>query len=51
MPFGREEGLGAGGIVLDGHPAPRYQKGAQQPPLFDPCLLWLNGSMDQDSTW
>jgi len=20
-------------------------------PLFGPCLLWLNGWMDQDSTW
>jgi len=25
-------------------------KGAQQPPLFSPCLLWPNGWMDQDAT-
>jgi len=29
-------------IVLDGEPAlPR--KGAQQPPLYGPCLGWPNG--------
>jgi len=27
------------------------KKGTQQPPLFGPCLLWRNGSMDQDATW
>jgi len=37
--------------VLDGNPAPPPQKGAQQPPLFGPCLLWPNVSMDQDGTW
>ena len=41
MPLGREVGLGLGHIVLDGDPAP--PKGAQQPPLFGPCLLWRNG--------
>jgi len=25
-------------------------KGAQ-PPVFGPCLLWLNGWMDEDATW
>ena len=37
-PPGAEVGLGTGHIVLDGVPAPA--KGAQQPPLFGPCLLW-----------
>jgi len=32
--------LGPGHIVLDGDPAPPT-KGALQPPLFSPCLLWL----------
>ena len=38
-PLGTEVDLGTGHIVLDGVPAP--VKGAQQPPLFGPCLLWL----------
>ena len=37
-PLGMEVDLGAAHIVLDGVPAP--VKGAQQPPLFGPCLLW-----------
>ena len=37
-PLGTEVDLGAGYIVLDGVPPP--VKGAQQPPLFGPCLLW-----------
>ena len=47
MPLGREVGLDAGNIVLDGNPAP---KGAQ-PRIFGPCLLWPNGWMDQYATW
>jgi len=27
------------------------KQGAQQPPLFGPCLFWRNGSMDQDPIW
>jgi len=49
MPLGMEVGLGPDHIVLDGDPAPLPQKGAQ-PPSFGPCLLWLNGWMDQDGT-
>jgi len=30
---------------------PSSPKGAQQPPIFDPCLLWANGLMDQDAAW
>jgi len=37
-PLGAEVDLGPVPIVLDGVPAPA--KGAQQPPLFGPCLLW-----------
>jgi len=36
--LGTEVDLGPGHILLDGVPAPA--KGAQQPPLFGPCLLW-----------
>ena len=37
-PVGMDVDLGPGHIVLDGVPAP--VKGAQQPPIFNPCLLW-----------
>ena len=36
--LGTEVDLGPGHVVLDGVPAPA--KGAQQPPIFGPCLLW-----------
>jgi len=43
----KEVGLGPGVIVLDGELrtqlSPPPQKGAQQPPLFGPCLLWPYG--------
>ena len=42
MSLGTEVDLGPGNIVLDGNSAPP-RKGAQQPPLFGPCLLWRNG--------
>jgi len=35
-------------------PSPSQKGGGargQSPPLFDPCLLWPNGWMDQDGTW
>jgi len=38
MPLGTKVGLGPGHTVPDGVPAPA--KGAQQPPIFGPCLLW-----------
>jgi len=37
-PLGTEVDLGPGHIVLDGDPA-LPTKGAQQPPLFDPCTV------------
>jgi len=41
MPLDTEIGLSPGHIVLDGNPdAPRT--GAQESPLFGPCLLWPN---------
>jgi len=27
------------------------KKGTAPHPIFGPCLLWLNGSMDEDATW
>jgi len=47
MPLGMEVGFGPGDIVLDGNPAPPSQKGAQQPPLSGPCLLWPNDRPSQ----
>ena len=49
MPLGMEVGLHQDDIVLDGNPAPL--KRARALPLFGPCLLWLNGWMDQDASW
>jgi len=37
MQLGRQVRLGPGDTVLDGEPAP--QKGAQQPPIFGPCIV------------
>jgi len=52
MPLRSEVGLGPDGIVLDGDPAPLLKKGAEPTsPIFGPCLLWLNGRMDQYDTW
>jgi len=48
MPLGTEV---PGHIVLDGNRAPRRKNGHSSPPFFDPCLLWPNGWMDQDTTW
>jgi len=51
MPPGTEVGLSPEHIVFNGDPAPQKKKGAQQPPIFGPCLFWPNGWMDQDGTW
>jgi len=53
MPLGREVGLGAGHIVLDGEAAAPPLKGHSPPlsPIFGPYVLWPNGWMDQDATW
>jgi len=50
MPHVTEEGLGPGDIVLDGDPVLPRQKGGTHP-IFGPCILWPNGSMDEDATW
>ena len=43
---------GPGHIVLDGKPAPLFQKGGRAPPpIFGPFLLSPNGWMNQDGTW
>jgi len=42
MPLGRDVDLGPDDIVLDGEPP--QPKGAQQPPLFGPYLLWAQTS-------
>jgi len=52
MPLGMEVGLSPGDCVRCGDPAPPPKKGGGAPsPLFDPCLLWPNGWMDQGGTW
>ena len=51
MKFGTQVGLDPGHIVLDGDPFPLPQRGTAPAPIFDPYLLWSNGSMDQDATW
>jgi len=50
MPLGTEVGLSPGDFVLDEDRAPLPKK-CMEPPIFGPCLLWLNGWMDQDGTW
>ena len=50
MPLGMEVGLIPGDFVLNEDPAAPPKKEAE-PPVFDPCLLWPNGWMDQDGTW
>ena len=37
-------------IVSDGDPAPLPQRGTARL-IFNSCLLWPNGWMDQDATW
>jgi len=49
MKLGMRLGLGPGHIVLDWDTGPS-PKGTQ-PPIFDPYLLWPNGSVNQDATW
>ena len=51
MPLAVEVGLGLVDFVFDGEPA-TPEKGHTHPRLiFGACLLWPNGSMDQDATW
>ena len=40
MPLGTEVGLGPGGIVLDGDPAPHGEGHSSPSPTFRPTLLW-----------
>jgi len=50
MKLGLQVGHGPGHIVLDVDPTTPLPKG-HSPSVFDPCLLWPNGCMDQDGTW
>ena len=50
MPLGMEVGLDPGDFVFDGDPAP-FRKKCTPHPIFDPCLLWSNGWIDQNATW
>jgi len=43
MRLGMELGISPGDFVLDGDPA--------LSPIFGPCLLRPNSSIDQDATW
>ena len=54
MALGMEVGLSPRDFVLDGDPAPSQKGGGAwgwSPQIFGQCLLWPNGSMDQDGTW
>ena len=50
MPLGREVDLASGNIMQDEDAALPPQKGHGSPALLGPCLLWPNGSMNQDVT-
>ena len=47
LQLGKQVGLGAGHIVLDGAPAPPPQRGRS--PQFSAHMLWPNGWMEQDA--
>jgi len=32
-------------------PSSLYKKGESHHPIFGPCILWPNGSIDKDATW
>jgi len=49
MPLGMKVGLGPGDTVRWEPRSPK--QGAQQPPIFGPCLLLTNSWMDQDAIW
>jgi len=50
MPLVTEVGFGPDDIVLDGIQLTPSQKKGADPPIFDSCLLWAKGRMDQDGT-
>ena len=51
MPLGTVVGLGPGHILCFMRTQLSPKRGAQQPPIFDPCLLWPNRWMDHDATY
>jgi len=46
-----EVGLSPGDFLFDGDTSPSQKGGVAPSQIFGPCLLWLNGWMDQDGTW
>jgi len=52
VPLGMEVASTQTTLCYMGTQLPLPQKGNSSPhPIFDPCLLWSNGWMDQDVTW
>ena len=52
MRLGTEVDLGLRDIGFDVEPAtPRKKRHTHLHPIFDPCLLWPNGWMDEDAAW
>ena len=51
MLLGTEVGLGIRNVVFDVDPTTPRKRYTHPCPIFGPCLLWPNGSMDQDATW
>jgi len=50
IPLGNV-GLSPGISVFDGDPATPRKRHIHRHPIFDPCLLWRKGWMDQHVTW
>jgi len=51
MPLGTEVGIGLRDIVFDVDPATPRKRAHPPQPIFDTCLLWPNGWMDEDADW
>jgi len=51
MLLGTEVVIGPGDFVFDGHLAIPRKRHTQPHPIFDLCVLWPNGWMDQGATW
>jgi len=51
MPLATEVGIGPGDFVFDGDAATPRKRAHPPHPIFDSCLLWPKGWMDEDATW